>query len=185
MANEVLKNAEDKMKQSINALERQLAGIRTGTANASLLDRITVNYYGADTPLNQLANIQVPEARMLTVTPYDKSSVEDVLKAIQVADLGVNPTSDGTMIRITIPQLTEERRRDLSKEARAEGEQAKVAIRNIRRDANDALKKQEKDSEISEDELRTLETQVQDLTNKYTAEIDTVCDNKEKDIMAV
>lgn len=185
MANNVLKNAEDKMKQSIDSLQRQLASIRTGTANASLLDRVTVNYYGADTPLNQLANIQVPEARMLTVTPYDKNSVDDVVKAIQAADLGVNPTSDGTMIRITIPQLTEERRKDLSKEARAEGEHAKVAIRNVRRDANDALKKQEKDSLISEDELRTLEGQVQELTNKYTAEIDSVCDAKEQDIMAV
>ncbi|CAM3377976.1 ribosome recycling factor [Nosocomiicoccus ampullae] len=185
MANDVIKQAESKMKDVIDALNRNLAGIRTATANASLLDRVYVNYYGADTPLQQLANIQVPEARMLTVTPYDKSSVDDVLKAIQVADLGVNPTSDGTMIRITIPQLTEERRKELTRDVKSEGENSKVAIRNVRRDANDALKKQEKDSEISEDELRTLEDDVQELTNKYVGEIDELVKAKEADIMEV
>ena len=122
---------------------------------------------------------------MLTVTPYDKSSVDDVLKAIQVADLGVNPTSDGTMIRITIPQLTEERRKELTRDVKSEGENSKVAIRNVRRDANDALKKQEKDSEISEDELRTLEDDVQELTNKFVSEIDELVKAKEADIMEV
>ena len=185
MANDVIKQAESKMKDVIDALNRNLAGIRTATANASLLDRVYVNYYGADTPLQQLANIQVPEARMLTVTPYDKSSVDDVLKAIQVADLGVNPTSDGTMIRITIPQLTEERRKELTRDVKSEGENSKVAIRNVRRDANDALKKQEKDSEISEDELRTLEDDVQELTNKFVGEVDELVKAKEADIMEV
>ena len=185
MANDVIKQGESKMKDVIDALNRNLAGIRTATANASLLDRVYVNYYGADTPLQQLANIQVPEARMLTVTPYDKSSVDDVLKAIQVADLGVNPTSDGTMIRITIPQLTEERRKELTRDVKSEGENSKVAIRNVRRDANDALKKQEKDSEISEDELRTLEDDVQELTNKFVSEIDELVKAKEADIMEV
>ena len=185
MANDVIKQAESKMKDVIDALNRNLAGIRTATANASLLDRVYVNYYGADTPLQQLANIQVPEARMLTVTPYDKSSVDDVLKAIQLADLGVNPTSDGTMIRITIPQLTEERRKELTRDVKSEGENSKVAIRNVRRDANDALKKQEKDSEISEDELRTLEDDVQELTNKFVGEIDELVKAKEADIMEV
>lgn len=185
MANDVIKQAESKMKDVIDALNRNLAGIRTATANASLLDRVYVNYYGADTPLQQLANIQVPEARMLTVTPYDKSSVDDVLKAIQVADLGVNPTSDGTMIRITIPQLTEERRKELTRDVKSEGENSKVAIRNVRRDANDALKKQEKDSEISEDELRSLEDDVQELTNKFVSEIDELVKAKEADIMEV
>lgn len=185
MANDVIKQAESKMKEVIDALNRNLAGIRTATANANLLDRVYVNYYGADTPLQQLANIQVPEARMLTVTPYDKSSVDDVLKAIQVADLGVNPTSDGTMIRITIPQLTEDRRKELTRDVKSEGENSKVAIRNVRRDANDALKKQEKDSEISEDELRTLEDDVQELTNKYVGEIDELVKAKEADIMEV
>lgn len=185
MANDVIKKAESKMKDVIDALNRNLAGIRTATANASLLDRVYVNYYGADTPLQQLANIQVPEARMLTVTPYDKSSVDDVLKAIQVADLGVNPTSDGTMIRITIPQLTEERRKELTRDVKSEGENSKVAIRNVRRDANDALKKQEKDSEISEDELRSLEDDVQELTNKFVSEIDELVKAKEADIMEV
>ena len=185
MANDVIKQAESKMKDVIDALNRNLAGIRTATANASLLDRVYVNYYGADTPLQPLANIQVPEARMLTVTPYDKSSVDDVLKAIQVADLGVNPTSDGTMIRITIPQLTEERRKELTRDVKSEGENSKVAIRNVRRDANDALKKQEKDSEISEDELRSLEDDVQELTNKFVSEIDELVKAKEADIMEV
>ena len=185
MANDVIKQAESKMKDVIDALNRNLAGIRTATANASLLDRVYVNYYGADTPLQQLANIQVPEARMLTVTPYDKSSVDDVLKAIQVADLGVNPTSDGTMIRITIPQLTEERRKELTRDVKSEGENSKVAIRNVRRDANDALKRQEKDSEISEDELRSLEDDVQELTNKFVSEIDELVKAKEADIMEV
>lgn len=185
MANDVLKQAENKMNDAIDALNRELAGIRTATANASLLDRVYVNYYGADTPLQQLANIQVPEARMLTVTPYDKSSVDDVLKAIQLADLGVNPTSDGTMIRITIPQLTEDRRKELTKDVKSVGENSKVVIRNIRRDANDTLKKQEKDSEISEDELRSLEKDVQDLTNKFVNIIDERVKEKEADIMEV
>jgi len=144
MSEAVLKDAKGKMQKSLESLQRDLAAIRTGHANANMLDRVTVDYYGAPTPINQLAGIAVPEARMLTVTPYDKGSVDDVLKAIQQADLGVNPTSDGTMIRITVPQLTEERRKEFVKDARREGENAKVAIRNIRRDANDEFKKMEK-----------------------------------------
>lgn len=185
MSKAILKTSEDNMVKSIDNLSRELASIRTGAANSSMLDRINVEYYGAPTPLNQLASISIPEARMLLVTPYDKSSVDDVLKAIQKADLGVNPTSDGTLIRITVPQLTEDRRKEFVKEARKEGELAKVTIRNARREANDDLKTSEKAGDISEDELRSLTDDVQKLTDKYIAEVDTLCDAKEKDILEV
>lgn len=185
MSDAILKDAKSRMQKSIESLQRDLAAIRTGHANASLLDRVTVDYYGAPTPVNQLATISVPEARMLTVTPYDKSSVDDVLKAIQQADLGINPTSDGTMIRITVPQLTEERRKEFVKDARREGEDAKVSVRNIRREANDKLKKSEKDGDISEDELRNYTEEVQKITDDSIRKIDTLCDEKEKDIMEV
>lgn len=185
MSESVLKTSKEKMSKSIDSLARELASIRTGAANSSMLDRVNVDYYGAPTPVNQLASITVPEARMIVVTPYDKSSVDSVLKAIQMADLGVNPTSDGTLIRITVPQLTEERRKEFVKDARKEGENAKVAIRNVRRDSNDELKSLEKAGDISEDELRNLTDEVQKLTDKHIAEVDTMCDAKEKDIMAV
>lgn len=185
MSESVLKDARSKMQKSLESLSRELATIRTGRANSNMLDRVTVDYYGAPTPVNQLAGISVPEARMLTVTPYDKGSVDDVLKAIQQADLGVNPTSDGTMIRITVPQLTEERRKEFVKDARKEGENAKVAVRNIRRDANDELKRLEKDGELTEDDLRSYTEDVQQLTNDYIDQIDKMCDDKETDIMEV
>ncbi|CAM2743943.1 ribosome recycling factor [Salinicoccus roseus] len=185
MSESVLKDAKSKMQKSLESLSRELATIRTGRANSNMLDRVTVDYYGAPTPVNQLAGISVPEARMLTVTPYDKGSVDDVLKAIQQADLGVNPTSDGTMIRITVPQLTEERRKEFVKDARKEGENAKVAVRNIRRDANDELKRLEKDGELTEDDLRSYTEDVQQLTNDYIDQIDKMCDDKETDIMEV
>src|SRR5699024_10605601 len=174
MSDAVLKTTEQKMSKSIESLQRELAGIRTGAANSSMLDRVTVNYYGADTPINQLASISVPEARMLVVQPYDKGSVDDVLKAIQIADLGVNATSDGTLIRITVPQLTEDRRKEFVKDARKEGETAKVAIRNVRRDSNDDLKAEEKAGNISEDELRNLTDDVQKLTDKFIAQVDSL-----------
>ncbi len=185
MSESVLKDAKSKMQKSLESLSRELATIRTGRANSNMLDRVTVDYYGAPTPVNQLAGTSVPEARMLTVTPYDKGSVDDVLKAIQQADLGVNPTSDGTMIRITVPQLTEERRKEFVKDARKEGENAKVAVRNIRRDANDELKRLEKDGELTEDDLRSYTEDVQQLTNDYIDQIDKMCDEKETDIMEV
>ncbi|HJE19739.1 MAG TPA: ribosome recycling factor [Aliicoccus persicus] len=185
MSDSIIKDATSKMQKAVDNLSRELASIRTGAANASLLDRVNVDYYGAPTPVNQLATVSVPEARMLIVTPYDKSSVDDVLKAIQQADLGVNPTSDGTMIRITVPQLTEERRKEFTKDARKVGETAKVSVRNVRRDANDDLKKLQKNGEISEDELRGYSEDVQSLTDKFIKEIDTLCDKKEQDIMSV
>ena len=185
MSDAILKDAKNRMNKTAESLQRELAAIRTGHANANLLERVTVDYYGAPTPVNQLATIAVPEARMLTVTPYDKGSVDDVLKAIQQADLGINPTSDGTMIRITVPQLTEERRKEFVKDARKEGEDAKVSVRNIRREANDKLKKQEKDGEISEDELRSYTDDVQKITDDSIARIDQLCDEKQKDILEV
>ncbi|GGA96647.1 ribosome recycling factor [Macrococcus hajekii] len=185
MTTAIINEAKDKMSKSIDSLTREFAGIRAGNANANLLDRVTVNYYGADTPVQQLAGISVPEARMIVVTPYDKTSIDDILKAINMANLGVNPTSDGTVIRITVPALTEERRKDLVKDAKKEAENAKVAIRNIRRDANDDLKKAEKAGEMSEDELRGYTEDVQDLTNDYIKKIDELTATKENDIMAV
>ncbi|MCG1008723.1 ribosome recycling factor [Salinicoccus sp. ID82-1] len=185
MSESVLKDTKSKMQKSLDNLSRELAAIRTGRANANMLDRVTVDYYGAQTPVNQLAGISVPEARMITVTPYDKGSVDDVLKAIQQADLGVNPTSDGTMIRITVPQLTEERRKEFVKDARKEGENAKVAVRNVRRDANDELKSLQKDGELTEDDLKGYTEDVQQLTNDYIVKIDKMCDEKESNIMEV
>lgn len=185
MSDAIIKDARQKMQETVDSLSKELATIRTGHASANLLDRVSVNYYGAPTPVNQLATINVPEARMLTVTPYDKSSVDDVLKAIQQADLGVNPTSDGTMIRITVPQLTEERRKQFAKDARKMGEDTKVLIRNTRREANDKLKAAEKKSDISEDELHGYNDQIQKLTDEFTDKVDKACDDKEKDILEV
>src|SRR5690625_1359267 len=147
----VLHDGEEKMKNAVQAARRELAGIRTGRANPSLLDRISVDYYGTPTPIAQMASISVPEARLLVIQPWDKSSLKDIEKAIMTSDLGLTPNSDGTVIRIQIPQLTEERRRDLARIARKEAEDKRIAVRNIRRDLNDALKQLEKDGTISED----------------------------------
>lgn len=185
MSNSIINDAKEKMIKSIENLTRELASIRAGHANANLLDRVTVDYYGAPTPVQQLAGMSVPEPRLLVVSPYDKNSIDDIVKAINQANLGVNPTSDGNVIRITVPALTEERRRELVKEARKEAENSKIAIRNIRRDANDDLKKQEKSAEISEDELRALTEDVQKLTDDYIKQIDKLADNKEQDILEV
>lgn len=183
MVKAILDNATDRMKKTEAALLRELGSIRAGRANASLLDRIQVEYYGALTPVNQLASITIPEARMLMVTPYDKSSIGNIEKAIYQSDLGINPTSDGNVIRLVIPALTEERRKELAKQIGKESEGAKVSIRNIRRDAIEELKKAEKNKEITEDELRTYEKQVQDLTDKSSKEIDKIAAEKEKEIL--
>lgn len=156
--------AKEKMKKAAQNLQRELGQIRAGRANASLLDRITVNYYGAPTPLNQMASIQIPEARVLMITPFDKSILQDVEKAIMASDIGISPTNDGNVIRLVIPQLTEERRKELAKDVKKEAENAKIAIRNIRRDAIDEYKKQQKNGDITEDDLRGLEKDVQTLT---------------------
>lgn len=185
MPKQVIANAKDKMTKAIQVYTRDLASIRAGRANASLLDKITVDYYGASTPVNQLASISVPEARLLVIQPYDKSIVSEVEKAIQKSDLGLNPTSDGTLIRIAIPQLTEERRKDLVKLVKKESEEAKVVIRNIRRDANDELKKLEKNGDITEDDLRGYSEDIQKLTDSHIEQIEQITREKEKDILEV
>lgn len=184
MPQNVKKNAEERMEKAIAALKRDLASLRAGKANPSLLDRIQVEYYGAMTPLNQLANVNTPDARTLLIQPWDKSSVADIEKAIMKSDLGLTPSSDGSVIRIMIPMLTEERRAELVKTSKKFGEDAKVAIRNIRRDANDEVKKMEK-TEISEDESRRHQEDIQKSTDKYIAEVEKVLAVKEKEIMEV
>lgn len=173
------------MQKAISAYQRELATVRAGRANPSLLDKVAVEYYGAQTPLNQIASITVPEARMLVITPYDKTALGDIEKAIQKADLGVTPSNDGNIIRITIPPLTEERRKELAKLVKKYSEDAKVAVRNIRRDANDDLKKLEKNGEMTEDELRSSTEDVQKLTDEYVSKIDEITKDKEKEIMEV
>ncbi|MCD7033751.1 ribosome recycling factor [Metabacillus sp. GX 13764] len=185
MSNQILNETKDRMEKAVSSYQRELATVRAGRASASLLDKVTVDYYGAPTPVNQLASINVPEARMLVIQPYDKSALGDIEKAIQKADLGLTPSNDGSIIRISIPALTEERRRDLVKLVKKYGEEAKVAIRNIRRDGNDDLKKAEKNGEITEDELRGQSEKVQKLTDEYIENIDKVSKEKEKEIMEV
>ncbi|EGQ2797953.1 ribosome recycling factor [Staphylococcus pseudintermedius] len=182
---EIIQDAKTRMKKSTENLSRELAQINAGHANSNLLAGVQVDYYGAPTPVQQLASINVPEARLLVVSPYDKTSLADIEKAIIAANLGVNPTSDGDVIRIMVPALTEERRKEIVKEVKKTGENAKVSIRNIRRDANDTLKRQEKDGDISEDELRNGSDEVQKITDSSIKEIDQLVADKEKDIMSV
>ena len=185
MAKQVIETTKEKMNKGIQAFTRELASIRAGRASASLLDRLTVNYYGAPTPVNQLGSISVPEARMLVITPYDKSILGDIEKAILKSDLGLNPVNDGNIIRLSVPALTEERRRDLVKQVKKEAEEAKVAIRNVRRDGNDDLKKLEKNGEITEDALRGYSDDVQKMTDEHIMKIDQLAKDKEKEIMEV
>lgn len=183
MIEEIRKDAEARMGKSIEALRHELAKLRTGRAHPSLLEHIRVDYYGSEMPISQVANVSVGDARTLIVTPWEKNMVQVVEKAILTSDLGLNPATAGTTIRIPLPPLTEERRRDLIKVVRHEGENTKVAIRNIRRDANQHLKELVKEKEISEDQERQAQDQVQKLTDKYTAEVDVVLAEKEKDLL--
>ena len=176
---------EDKMKKTINSLANEFGGLRAGRANPAVLDRLRVDYYGASSKINEVAAVSVPEPRMLMIQPWDASLVKEIEKAILASDIGITPTSDGKVIRLSFPQPTEERRRELAKDVKKYGEESKVAIRNIRRDALDKFKKQEKAHEITEDELKGIETDVQKLTDKYIAEIDKMVSEKEKEIMAV
>ncbi|MEG9296685.1 ribosome recycling factor [Mangrovibacillus sp. Mu-81] len=185
MPNTIIANANERMTKAIQTFSRELASIRAGRANASLLDKINVDYYGAPTPVNQLAGISIPEARMLVIQPYDKSALGDIEKAILKSDLGITPSSDGNILRIVIPALTEERRKDLVKLVKKEAEDAKVAIRNIRRDANDDLKKKEKNGDITEDDLRGFSDDVQKATDESIAKIDSIMKDKEKEILEV
>lgn len=182
---DVFKEAERKMNAVIDATKREFATIRTGRATPSLLDRISVEYYGTETPLNQLANISVPEPRMLMVQPWDKSAVKAIEKAILASDLGLTPNSDGNVVRIAIPPLTEERRKELVKIVRKEAEEKRVAVRNVRRDANEEVKALEKSGEISEDESRRAQDDIQELTNKYISKIDELLAAKETEILEV
>ncbi|UJL47960.1 ribosome recycling factor [Virgibacillus sp. NKC19-16] len=185
MSEKIVKEMQTKMSQAVQAFSKTLATVRAGRASASLLDNVYVDYYGATTPLNQLSSISVPEARLLVISPYDKSSLSDVEKAIQKADLGVSPTNDGNVIRINMPPLTEERRKDLVKVVGKYAEEARVQVRNIRREANDQLKKAEKNNDLTEDDLRGLQDKVQKETDTQTAKIDQISKDKENDIMEV
>ena len=173
----------NKMTKTIEVLKSDFATVRAGRANPSVLDKITVEHYGSSMMINQLASVSVPEPRMLAIQPWDSSALKAIEKAIQQSDLGINPQNDGKVIRLVFPQLTEERRKDLSKQVKKLGEDAKVAIRNIRRDAVDTFKKQQKKSEITEDDLKTLEKDIQDATDKYCKEIDNETAKKEKELM--
>lgn len=183
MINEIKKDAESRMAKSIEALKHELSKLRTGRAHTSLLDHVTVDYYGSSMPLSQVATVTVTDARMLTVTPWEKSMVPVVEKAILTSDLGLNPATSGSAIRVPLPPLTEERRKDMTKVVRNEGEGARVAVRNIRRDANAHFKTLLKDKDITEDEERQAEDAIQKLTDKYVAEVDKLLEIKEKDLM--
>ena len=185
MANEVIEKAKDNMKKSIAVFQKELGGIRAGVANASLLEGIKVDYYGVPTPLTQMSSVSIPEARVLMVTPYDKSSLDDIEHAILASDLGITPANDGSVIRLVIPALTEETRRDLAKEVKKVGENAKVAVRNIRRDAMDEAKKQEKAKEITEDDLKDLENNIQKVTDDAVKEADRLASIKEKELLDI
>lgn len=182
--NEKIAAYDVKMTKTINNLDGELATIRAGRANPHVLDKIAVDYYGSPTPIQQVANVSVPEARMIQIQPWEKSMLKAIEKAILTSDIGINPTNDGTSIRLVFPELTEERRKDLAKEVKKKAEDGKVAIRNIRRDGNDALKKLGK-TEVSEDEIKQLEEQLQKLTDKYIKDVDVLMEAKTKEIMTV
>jgi len=185
MSDDVMVIAEEKMDKTLEALQRELSTMRAGRANVAVLDRILVDYYGAPTPIKQMANIATPEARLLTITPYDPKMISAVEKAIQTSDLGINPNNDGKIIRLVFPELTEERRKDLVKTIKKKGEEAKVGVRNIRRETVEQLKKQQKASEITEDDLKDCEADIQKTHDKKIAGIDKIIADKEKEIMAV
>lgn len=185
MSDVVMNEMKDKMEQTVQAFSKSLATVRAGRANPSLLDGVNVDYYGAPTPLNQIASISAAEARLLVITPYDKTAIKDIEKAIQIADLGLAPSNDGNVIRISIPALTEERRKDLVKVVGKYTEEYRVQVRNVRRDANDQLKKEEKNGEITEDELRSSQDTVQKETDNFIAKIEQLAKEKEQEIMEV
>ena len=176
---------EEKMKKTCDALTEEYTTIRAGRANPHILDKIRIDYYGTPTPLQQVANVSVPEARMIQIQPWEASLIKVIEKAILTSDVGITPSNDGRVIRLVFPELTEDRRKEISKDVKKKGENAKVAVRNIRRDANDAMKRDSKANDISEDEVKNFEDDIQKLTDKYIAEIDSLIDNKTKEIMTV
>ena len=185
MDKEKLQIYETKMNKSLDALQNEYASIRAGRANPHVLDKLRVDYYGTPTPIQQVGNVSVPEARMIVIQPWEKSLLKAIEKAILTSDLGINPTNDGNVILLVFPELTEERRKELAKDVKKKGEATKVAIRNIRRDANDTFKKMEKGDEISEDDRKEAEEKIQKLTDKMIAEVDKAVENKTKEIMTV
>ncbi len=174
-----------KMQKSFSNMMDEFGGIRAGRANPHVLDKLRVDYYGSPTPIQQVANVTVPEARMIQIQPWESKMLKEIEKAILTSDIGINPTNDGKMIRLVFPELTEERRKDLTKEVKKKGENAKVAVRNIRRDANDAFKKLSKSSDVSEDEIKQLEDEIQKLTDKFITEIDKSVEEKSREILTV
>ena len=185
MIDAIFKELKDKMDRSIDALHREIAKLRTGRASISMLEGIRVDYYGTPTPINQLATISVPESRLITIQPWDAGVLSDIEKAVMNSDMGLTPTNDGKLVRISIPQLTEERRKEIVKTAKKNAEEGKVAIRNNRRDANEEIKKLEKDKTISQDDLKKSQTKIQEITDKYIDRVDDILKHKEKEIMEV
>ena len=185
MIDDALLDATDRMEKALDALRRDLATVRTGRASPALVEHLKVDYYGAATPLNQLATISTPDARLITVQPWDRGSIGAIEKAILKSDIGLNPSNDGTLIRLAIPQLTEERRREIAKQVRKRAEDARVAVRNIRRDAHENIRRLEHEHEISQDDLHRAETELQKLTDDHIKEIDKVGHEKEEEVLAV
>lgn len=185
MYQDTIKAAEDKMDKTVAIVVKDLATLRAGRANPQILDKITVDYYGTPTPLNQIGNISSPEPRLLVIAPWEPKMIGDVEKAIQKSDLGINPSNDGKVVRLMVPELTEERRRDLCKQVRKQIEEGKIAVRNTRRDAIDTMKKMKKDSKITEDDLKTAEEEIQKVTDAKIKELDKVSADKEKEIMSI
>lgn len=185
MIKDIIQKAEEKMKKTISVLRSDLSTLRAGRANPTMLDRIKVDYYGSPCPLSQVANISAPEPRVLVIAPWEKSLMKEIEKAILTSDLGINPSNDGTVIRLVVPELTEETRKNLVKVVKKTGEEAKVALRSIRREANDKIKALKKDGEISEDELKVSEEKVQKIIDNFSKEVDTTVMAKEKEIMSI
>lgn len=185
MIKDIIQKAEEKMKKTISVLKSDLSTMRAGRANPTMLDRIQVDYYGSPCPLNQVANISAPEPRVLVISPWEKSLMKEIEKAILTSDLGINPSNDGSVIRLVVPELTEETRKNLVKNVKKTGEEAKVALRSIRREANDKIKALKKDGEITEDELKNSEEKVQKIIDSFVKEVDTIIAAKEKEIMSI
>lgn len=182
---EILSTAQTKMQKTIEVLRVDLASVRAGRASVSLLDKVMVEYYGTPTPVNQVASVTVPEPRMIVIQPWEKNLLKDIERAIMKSDLGLNPNSDGSVIRLNLPQLTEERRKELVKNVHKKAEDARVSIRNLRREANDSVKKAEKAKEITEDEAKKANDDIQKMTDKFIKEVDTVMEHKEKEVMEI
>lgn len=185
MEKEIIDESESNMQKTIEVIQKEFVSLRAGRATPALLNKITVNYYGTPTPINQLANISVPEARLLVIQPWDKSALPEIERAIMKSDLGIPPTGDGTVIRLAIPQLTQERRTELLKLVKKKAEEGRVAIRNVRRDTNDRLKAAQKEGDLSEDELKRKQDEVQKLTDRFVKEVDALLATKEEEIMQV